>query len=113
MISLINLSFTYHRTISASGVPVTFVSAGSSNSDGWDGFLDMVNYLLALPTIPHVLTTSYAFNEPGLSASAANTLCNAYMQLGARGTSIVSAHSCAIRSNSDEIINSSLRPVME
>ncbi|KZP14825.1 family S53 protease [Athelia psychrophila] len=75
----------------ASGVPVTFVSAGSSNSDGWSGFLDMVNYLLALPTIPHVLTTSYAFNEPGLSASATNTLCNAYMQLGARGTSILFA----------------------
>ncbi|KAF7969535.1 hypothetical protein HWV62_26981 [Athelia sp. TMB] len=82
-----NLDIQYTVGI-ASGVPVTFVSAGSSNSDGWDGFLDMVNYLLALPTIPHVLTTSYAFNEPGLSASAANTLCNAYMQLGARGTSI-------------------------
>ncbi|KAF7981933.1 hypothetical protein HWV62_30707 [Athelia sp. TMB] len=82
-----NLDIQYTVGI-ASGVPVTFVSAGSSNSDGWDGFLDMVNYLLALPTIPHVLTTSYAFNEPGLSASAANTLCNAYMQLGARGTSV-------------------------
>ncbi|KAF7979708.1 hypothetical protein HWV62_41050 [Athelia sp. TMB] len=70
------------------GVPVTFVSAGDINFDGWNGFLDMVNYLLKQTVLPTVLTTSYAFNEPGLSASASNTLCNAYMQLGARGTSI-------------------------
>lgn len=83
-----NLDIQYTVGV-AQGVPVTFVSAGSDNSDGWDGFLDMVNYLLALDTIPNVLTTSYAFNEPGLDAGSANNLCNAYMQLGARGTSIV------------------------
>lgn len=49
----------------------------------------MVNYILSLPTIPHVLSTSYAFNEPGLDPDSASNLCNAYMQLAARGTSIV------------------------
>ena len=58
----------------------------------------MANYLLALDNIPNVLSTSYAFNEPGLSPSASNTLCNAYMQLGARGTSVVSVRNvmCAV-----------------
>ena len=50
----------------------------------------MINHILALPTIPQVLTTSYGFDETGLDPAATNTLCNAYMQLGACGTSIVS-----------------------
>ena len=50
----------------------------------------MINHILAMPTAPQVLTTSYGFDEAGLDPAASNTLCNAYMQLGARGTSIVS-----------------------
>ncbi|THH10645.1 hypothetical protein EW146_g8305 [Bondarzewia mesenterica] len=72
----------------ASGVPVDFLSIGSNNPDGIDGFLDEVNFLLSESPIPHVLTTSYSFNEPDLPASLATSLCNAYAQLGARGTSI-------------------------
>ncbi|KAF7985673.1 hypothetical protein HWV62_2219 [Athelia sp. TMB] len=73
----------------AQSVPTTFISVGSSNSDGFGGFLDTVNYLLSLQTIPNVLTTSYGYNEPDLDVNAAKNLCNAYMQLGARGTSIL------------------------
>ena len=83
-----NLDIQYTVGV-AQGVPTTFISAGSDNSDGFDGFLDMVNYVLGLGTVPNVLTTSYAFNEPGLDFDSANNLCNAYMQLGARGTSVV------------------------
>ena len=50
----------------------------------------MINHLLAMSTTPQVLTTSYAFDETSLDPASAITLCNAYMQLGARGTSIVS-----------------------
>ena len=73
----------------AQGVPVSFISAGSDNTDGFDGFLDMVNYLLSMSHPPQVLSTSYLFNERDLDHGAASNLCNAYMQLGARGTSIV------------------------
>ncbi|CDO74350.1 hypothetical protein BN946_scf184645.g6 [Trametes cinnabarina] len=38
-----------------------------------------------------VLTTSYGQNENTISRSLANNLCNAYAQLGARGTSILFA----------------------
>lgn len=75
---------------------MTFLSCGDDSNDGWDGFLDMINHLLALTTPPQVLTTSYAFDETGLDPAASNTLCNAYMQLGARGTSIVSTIDCPI-----------------
>ncbi|KAA1474751.1 family S53 protease [Dentipellis sp. KUC8613] len=72
----------------ASGVPIEFVSVGADNSDGIDGFMDIITSLLNEDDTPNVLTTSYAFNEPELPFSIANTLCNAYAQIGARGTSL-------------------------
>jgi tripeptidyl-peptidase-1 len=83
-----NLDIQYTVGV-AQGVPASFISAGSVNTDGFDGFLDMVNHLLSMSHPPQVLTTSYAFNEPDLDHGAASNLCNAYMQLGARGVSIV------------------------
>ncbi|EIM82411.1 family S53 protease [Stereum hirsutum FP-91666 SS1] len=71
----------------ATGVPVQFLSVGSQTTDGIDGFIDEINFMLAESTVPNVLTTSYAFNEPDLPLSLATNLCNAYAQLGARGTS--------------------------
>lgn len=78
----------------AQGVPVTFISAGQLNStDIVNIFLDMANYLTAMENPPQVLTSSYAFNESLFDVPTANKLCNAYMQLGARGVSVVSHHS--------------------
>ncbi|KAF8585820.1 family S53 protease [Ramaria rubella] len=72
----------------AGGVPVTFISVGERNTDGIDGFLDIINALINETSPPQVLTTSYGFDEPDITSSIANSLCNAYMQLGARGVSI-------------------------
>lgn len=83
-----NLDIQYTVGV-AQGVPVTFISSGSNYTDGFGGFLDMANYLLAMKTVPQVLTLSYAFDEIFVQHAIANNLCNAYMQLGARGTSIV------------------------
>ncbi|KAJ6556721.1 Pro-kumamolisin, activation domain-containing protein [Mycena sp. CBHHK59/15] len=71
----------------ATGVPITFISVGESNTDGVDGFLDIITKLIseATGTRPNVLTTSYGFDESDLSRAVANNLCNAYMQLGALG----------------------------
>ncbi|KAI0046370.1 family S53 protease [Auriscalpium vulgare] len=74
----------------ANGIPVTFLSAGNSYRDGaLDGFLDTVNYLLTQPT--SVVTTSYGFNEEDISFDLADKLCNAYVALGALGTSVLFA----------------------
>ena len=57
----------------ASKVPTTFISVGENNSDGVDGFLDIINFLIAKSTAtrPKVLTTSYGFDEPDLTSSLA------------------------------------------
>ena len=55
----------------ATGVPVTFISAGENNRDGLGGFLDMINLLLGQSAPPQVLTTSYGQNENTVSSSLA------------------------------------------
>ncbi|KIJ29336.1 hypothetical protein M422DRAFT_188615 [Sphaerobolus stellatus SS14] len=79
---------TQYTTGVAGGVPVTFITVGSSNTDGIDGFLDIINALIAETSPPQVLSTSYGFDEPEVPAAIGTKLCNAYMQLGARGTTI-------------------------
>ncbi|RPD54237.1 family S53 protease [Lentinus tigrinus ALCF2SS1-7] len=71
----------------ATGVPTTLYSVGDA---GGQGFIDLVNFLLGLDELPLVLSTSYGFNESDFFGAEdfANTFCNAYAQLGARGTSV-------------------------
>ncbi|KAJ6567134.1 subtilisin-like protein [Mycena capillaripes] len=77
----------------ATGVPVSFVSVGETTKDGADeGFLDIITALIAETAPPQVLTTSYGFNtEADLSKSLTFAMCDSYMQLSARGVSILFA----------------------
>ncbi|KAF7365470.1 Tripeptidyl-peptidase sed3 [Mycena venus] len=86
-----NLDIQYTVGV-ASGVPVTFVSGGETFSDGaLEGFLDIINNLSGLATVPQVLTTSYGEDEPDQTAANFNKLCNAYAAYGTRGGSILFA----------------------
>ncbi|KAJ6630336.1 subtilisin-like protein [Mycena sp. CBHHK59/15] len=77
----------------ATDVSITFVSVGERTQDGADeGFLDIINALIAEAAPPPVLTTSYGFNtEADLSKALTVAMCNAYMQLTVRGVSILFA----------------------
>ncbi|KZV99446.1 hypothetical protein EXIGLDRAFT_712134 [Exidia glandulosa HHB12029] len=76
----------------ATKVPTTFISVGNNFQDGdLQGFLDIINFLLAEDAPPQVLTTSYGGDEDGISPALAESLCTAYAALGARGTSILFA----------------------
>ncbi|PIL33241.1 hypothetical protein GSI_04691 [Ganoderma sinense ZZ0214-1] len=70
----------------ATGVPTEFISVGGKYIGSW---LDLADLLLSQDHPPSVLTTSYSFNEPGLSPKVAQNLCNKYAQLGARGVSLL------------------------
>ncbi|KAK6992571.1 Pro-kumamolisin, activation domain-containing protein [Favolaschia claudopus] len=85
-----NLDIQYTIGV-ATNVPVTFISVGENGSDGLDGFLDIITTLINEPASqrPSVLSTSYGFDESDLTRPVANNLCNAYMQLGALGTSLI------------------------
>ncbi|KAJ7092304.1 family S53 protease [Mycena belliarum] len=75
----------------AAGVPVTFISVGDNTIDDIAGFVDIVNSIIADPAGITVLTTSYGFNEQDLPVSLVVEMCNAYMQLGAIGVSVLFA----------------------
>ena len=61
----------------ATGVPVTFISVGNTFDDGnLHGFLDIINFLLAEPNPPQVLTTSYGQNENTISSALAMYVAN-------------------------------------
>ncbi|RPD64099.1 family S53 protease-like protein [Lentinus tigrinus ALCF2SS1-7] len=83
-----NADIQYTRGV-ATNVPVTYVSFGGGGqlSDN----LAMINFLIQQETAPLVLTTSYVFAETftGSDVDLAIQLCNAYAQLGARGTSVL------------------------
>ena len=56
----------------ATGVPTIFISVGEDFQDGdLEGFLDIINFLLAEDTPPQVLTTSYGQNENTISRNLA------------------------------------------
>lgn len=65
-----NLDIQYTVGV-ATGVPITFISVGPDNTDGIDGFLDIINTLIKESNPPTVLTTSYGFNEPDLPSNLA------------------------------------------
>ncbi|EJD36853.1 subtilisin-like protein [Auricularia subglabra TFB-10046 SS5] len=73
----------------ATGVPTTFVSVGEDGPQ--DSFLDTITALIDADAPPQVMTTSYGEGESDAGPDLADALCNAYMQLGARGVSIVFA----------------------
>ncbi|RAO68817.1 uncharacterized protein BHQ10_004829 [Talaromyces amestolkiae] len=72
----------------ANGIETTFISSGLSTVQG---FLDVISYVANLPTPPTVLSLSYGFDENTLGTSNANSICNAFAQLGARGVSVIVA----------------------
>ncbi|KZT65386.1 subtilisin-like protein [Daedalea quercina L-15889] len=72
----------------ATNVPALFVTVGGSFDDA---LLDAANYLLSMDNPPQVVSTSYGDNEDALSEKLANSICNAYAQLGARGVSVLFA----------------------
>ncbi|KAI0769585.1 peptidase S8/S53 domain-containing protein [Trametes elegans] len=74
----------------ATGVNTAFLSVGAP-VPGHEAFTDTANYLLSQTGVtPSVVTASYYYTaESSLSPALAQNLCNAYAQLGLRGTSVI------------------------
>ncbi|CAK7216692.1 hypothetical protein SBRCBS47491_002914 [Sporothrix bragantina] len=56
-------------------------------------YLDLLEYLIALPTdfVPHVLSISYSDDEQTVPQPYATRVCDLFMQLAARGTTVLVA----------------------
>ncbi|KAI0716525.1 family S53 protease [Earliella scabrosa] len=76
----------------ATSVPTTFASvAPRSGGIFLDQLLDEVGQFLRQDSPPSVLSTSYVFHETPQIEQLARAICDAYAQLGARGTSVIFA----------------------
>jgi tripeptidyl-peptidase-1 len=82
-----NLDIQYTVGLAGITVPTTFISVGSGG-DG-NGFWNIVKDLLAQESVPLVLTHSYGMGEGGYDPNGANEMCDTFMQLGARGVSVI------------------------
>ncbi|KAH9003215.1 subtilisin-like protein [Lactarius hatsudake] len=71
--------------------PIVYYSVGDGAEDEDDQYLSWSNYMLNLDEIPQTISTSYANYESDFPLDYARSLCNLFMQLGARGVSVLFA----------------------
>jgi tripeptidyl-peptidase I len=69
--------------------PLLAWSVAHTTSETDELYLSWLQYLLAQPTLPSVISISYADIESSLPYSYASRVCNLFLQLGARGVSVI------------------------
>jgi tripeptidyl-peptidase I len=93
-----NLDVQYARAITES-IPLVFYSTGGSppivggGTNQNEPYLEFLNYLLALDDsdLPNTVSISYGDDEDTVPLDYADSTCNLFSQLGARGVSILVA----------------------
>ncbi|KAH7100394.1 subtilisin-like protein [Auriculariales sp. MPI-PUGE-AT-0066] len=83
-----SLDIQYTVGVVGSTIPVTFLTVGDSGEKS-NGFVDVITSLLQQDTVPQVLSTSYGMNEGDVGQDLAKEMCDQFMQLGARGVSVI------------------------
>ncbi|KAG8739824.1 hypothetical protein FRC10_005085 [Ceratobasidium sp. 414] len=87
-----NLDIQYGSAISYP-TPNTFYSTGgrgrSDTSTTNEPYIEWVHYMLAKQTLPSTISTSYGDDEQTVPLDYARSVCNAFVQLGARGVSLL------------------------
>ena len=68
-----------------------FVPDQLTINDTNEPYLTWLQYILAQPNIPQVISTSYGDDEQTVPQSFATSVCNGFAQLGARGVTVLFA----------------------
>ncbi|KAH8979803.1 subtilisin-like protein [Lactarius akahatsu] len=71
--------------------PITYYSVGEGPQGETDPYLSWLDYMLSLNDIPQTISTSYANYETDYALDHARAACDLFMQLGARGVSVLFA----------------------
>ncbi|KAH9011948.1 subtilisin-like protein [Lactarius deliciosus] len=85
-----NLNMQYTAAIA---YPTThiFYSTGGSKTPGDDPFMNWLDYVLGLWSVPQTVSTPYGLPEYKVPPDYATHVCNLFAQLGARGSSVLFA----------------------
>ncbi|KAJ7750792.1 family S53 protease [Mycena metata] len=71
------------------GIPLAFISTGTVDNDIFSEFLDEANFLVSSPNPPQTIVQTGPFRESLVSPEIAESLCNSYAQIAARGISYI------------------------
>ncbi|KAJ7574359.1 peptidase S8/S53 domain-containing protein [Mycena floridula] len=85
----IGISFPTPNTYYSTGGSPPFKPDSQTPSNTNEPYLDWLNAILANSSIPQTFTTSYGDDEQTVPSDYANTVCNLFAQLGARGSSVL------------------------
>lgn len=77
-----------NKIISTGGSPPYNPDDSTVNNTN-EPYLDWVNFILAQESIPQTFTTSYGDDEQSVPKDYADSVCNSFAQLGARGSSVM------------------------
>lgn len=76
---------------SIGGTPMWLGSEDDNEPEAGDPWLGWLNYIIKLPKIPQTINISYGSSELTIPQGYADSLCNLFKQLGARGVSVLVA----------------------
>ncbi|KAF8263830.1 subtilisin-like protein [Lactarius quietus] len=80
---------TPHVYYSVGGLAAEFTPDSHSPENVNEPFLDWLKYMLDLKKVPQTITNSYAESEQTVPPDYAKSVCDLFMQLGTRGSSLL------------------------
>ncbi|KAH8977866.1 tripeptidyl peptidase A [Lactarius hatsudake] len=85
----LGISFPTPGTFYSTGGSPPFNPDADTPTDTNEPYLDWLNFILAQPKIPQVISTSYGDDEQTVPVDFARRVCGEFAQLGARGVSLL------------------------
>ncbi|KAH9023374.1 tripeptidyl peptidase A [Lactarius pseudohatsudake] len=85
----LGISFPTPGTFYSTGGRPPFNPDADTPTDTNEPYLDWLNFILAQPKIPQVISTSYGDDEQTVPVDFARRVCGEFAQLGARGVSLL------------------------
>jgi tripeptidyl-peptidase I len=86
--TILGISYPTPLTAYTTGGSPPYTPDLTTPTDTNEPYLTWLNYVLANPDIPQVISTSYADDEQTVPYSYAKSVCDGFAQLGARGVSL-------------------------
>lgn len=83
------LSYPISNVFYSTGGSPPFNPDQSTQSNTNEPYLDWLNYLAGKDNVPQTMSSSYGDNEQTVPRDYADTVCNQFMKLGARGVSVL------------------------
>lgn len=89
--TILGISYPTPLTAFTTGGSPPFVPDAGTPTDTNEPYVTWLQYVLAQPdgSLPQTISTSYGDDEQSVPASYAQTACNGFAQLGARGISLI------------------------